>query len=205
MFFDGSEPCVALYSSLILHFRPFRKKSKIRWKTDVKIEAFWWLRTTFGVILFAYFTLSAFSKKVEKSMPKWRPKVADFDPKCDLGRPMVDWFYHFRRFLKIRKIVDFSTSLLGDEKSIKIDPWALRGCHRVSEYRAMVPDFGVSAPRAGPARVLSVDKNRYLKYRYIKTGIYNISNIKYRYIIHVSGSNTPMGRWPGEFRSRSEW
>ena len=90
-------------------------------------------------------------------------------------------------------------SLLGNEKSIKIDLWALRGCHRVSGYRAMAPDFGASAPRAGPARVLSVNKNRYLKYRYIKTGIYNISYIKIRYIIHVSGSNTPMGRWPGEF------
>ena len=28
--FDGSEPRLALYSSLILHFRPFRKKSKNR-------------------------------------------------------------------------------------------------------------------------------------------------------------------------------
>ena len=52
-------------------------------------------------------------------------------------------------------------SLLGDEKSIKIDLWALRGCHRVSEYRAVVPDLGASAPRAGPARVLSVNKNCY--------------------------------------------
>ena len=66
-------------------------------------------------------------------------------------------------------------------------------------YRAVAPDFGASAPRAGPARVLSVNKNRYLKYRYIKTGINNRSYIKIRYIIHVSGSNTPMGRWPGEF------
>ena len=131
-------------------------------------------------------------------MPKKMPQVVFFDPKCSLRRPRVDWFYHFRRFLKIRKIVDFSTSLLGDEKSIKIDPWALRGCHRVSGYRAMAPDFGASAPRAGPARVLSVNKNRYLKYRYIKTGIYNFSNVKFRFIIHVSGSNTPMGRWPGE-------
>ena len=137
--------------------RGFGKNMKIKWKIGPEIEGFWWLRTTFGVIVFAYFTLSAFSKKVEKSMPKWRPKVVDFDPKCDLGRPRVDWFYHVRRFLKIRKIVDFSTSLLGDEKSIKIDLWALRGCHRVSEYRAMAPDFGASAPRAGPARVLSVN------------------------------------------------
>ena len=91
--------------------RGFGKNMKIEWKIDAKIEGFWWLRTTFGVILFAYFTLSAFSKQAEKSMPKWSPKVVVFGPKCDLWRPRVDWFYNFCRFLKIRKIVDFSMSL----------------------------------------------------------------------------------------------
>ena len=49
-----------------------------------------WLRTTFGVILFAFFTLFQFSKKFEKSMPKGSPKVVIFDQKCDLGRSKVD-------------------------------------------------------------------------------------------------------------------
>ena len=62
-------------------------------------------------------------------------------------------------------------SLLGDEEPIKIDLWASKGCQGVSGYRAGVPDFGASAPRAGPARVLSVYKNRYFKSRYLKTAI----------------------------------
>ena len=46
--------------------RGFGKNMKIQWKNDAKIEGFWWLRTTFGVILFAYNTLSPFSKKNQK-------------------------------------------------------------------------------------------------------------------------------------------
>ena len=46
------------------------KNMKSWWKIDAKMNAFWWLGTTFGVILFAYFTLSPFSKKVKKSMLK---------------------------------------------------------------------------------------------------------------------------------------
>ena len=39
--FDGSEPRLALYSSLILHFRPFRKNRKIDAKRDPKSRCFW--------------------------------------------------------------------------------------------------------------------------------------------------------------------
>ena len=67
-----------------------RKSIKIEWKIYAKFEGFWWLRTTFGVIPYAYFTLLRFSKKIEKSMPKGRLKVILFDPKCDLGRSRVD-------------------------------------------------------------------------------------------------------------------
>ena len=91
--------------------RGFGKNSKIEWKIDAKIEGFWWLRTTFGVILFAYFTLLPFSKNIEKSMQKGMPKVGIFGPTTDPGRPRVDWFYYFRWLLKIRKMVDFSMSL----------------------------------------------------------------------------------------------
>ena len=54
------------------------------------MDTFYCLGTTFGVILFAYFTLSQFLKKIEKSMPKGRPKVILFDEKTVLGRAMVD-------------------------------------------------------------------------------------------------------------------
>ena len=53
-------------------------------------------------------------------MPKWNPKVVDFDPKCDLGRPRIDWFCHFGRFSKIRKIIDFSMSFLSTKNQLKI-------------------------------------------------------------------------------------
>ena len=43
-----------------------RKKHQHLIKLEAKIEGFWWLRTTFGVILFAYFTLLPFSKKNRK-------------------------------------------------------------------------------------------------------------------------------------------
>ena len=46
-----------------------------------------WLRTTFGVILFAYFTLSSFLEKVGKTMPKGFPKVIV----CAGRRPPHPW------------------------------------------------------------------------------------------------------------------
>ena len=54
-------------------------------------------KTTFGVILFAYFTLLPFSEKIEKSMQKGVPKVVCFGLKNDLGRPRVAWFGHLGR------------------------------------------------------------------------------------------------------------
>ena len=107
--------------------RGFGKNIKKQWTIDAKIEGFWWLRTTFGVILFAYNTLSPFSEKVEKSMPKGSPKVEVFAPKTDLGRSRVDWFCHFGRFLRIRKIIVFSMSFWVVKKSIKIEPWGAKG------------------------------------------------------------------------------
>ena len=48
-------------------------------------------RTTFGVILFAYFKLSPFLKQIEKSMPKAAPKVLFFDEKsADLRFGVLD-------------------------------------------------------------------------------------------------------------------
>ena len=102
--------------------RGFGKNMKIEWKIDAKIEGFWWLRTTFGVILFAYFTLLPFSKNTKKTMQKWMPKVVIFGSKTDLGRPRVDWFYPLWSFLMIRKIIDFLMSLWVVKKSIKIGP-----------------------------------------------------------------------------------
>ena len=114
--------------------RGFGKNMKIQWKNDAKIEGFWWLRTTFGVILFAYNTLSPFSEKNEKSMPKGSPKVEVFAPKTDLGRSRVDWFCHFGRFLRIRKIIVFSMSFWVVKKSIKIEPWGAKGRKHRSDF-----------------------------------------------------------------------
>ena len=121
--------------------RGFGKNMKIQWKTDAKIEGFRWLRTTFGVILFAYNTLSPFSEKIEKSMPKGSPKVEVFATQTDLGRPRVDWFCHLGRFLGVRKIVVFSMSFCVVKKSIKIDPWVVLGRFRRH-----------FAPRSAPGR-----------------------------------------------------
>ena len=59
----------------------------IWWKIDAKMGGFWWLGTTFGVILFAYFTLSQFLKKFEKSMPNGTSKVIV----CAGRRPPHPW------------------------------------------------------------------------------------------------------------------
>ena len=70
--------------------RGFGKNMKIWWKIDANIEGFWWLRTTFGVILFAYFTLLPFSGKAEKWMPKGDPQfivVAGRDRRTPGGKP----------------------------------------------------------------------------------------------------------------------
>ena len=40
MLFDGSEPCLALYSSLISHFRHFQKRSKNQCKQISKVMFF---------------------------------------------------------------------------------------------------------------------------------------------------------------------
>ena len=50
--------------------RGFGKNLKIQWKMNRKMCAFWWLRTTFGAILFAYFTLLPFSKRKTKNQCK---------------------------------------------------------------------------------------------------------------------------------------
>ena len=76
-------------------------------KINAQMDGFWWLGTTFGVILFAYFTLSPFLKKIEKSMPKLMPKGSFLVPKPKLGRPRIDWFDNFCGFLRIPKIIDF--------------------------------------------------------------------------------------------------
>ena len=114
-------------------WRGLGKNMKIWWKNDAKMEGFWWLGTTFGVILFAYFTLFRFSKKIEKSMPKGRPKVVIFDPKCDLGRSRVDLSDVFWRFWKIRKIDDFWMSLWTSKSRLKIEPWGAKGRKRCCE------------------------------------------------------------------------
>ena len=66
------------------------KYMKCWWEIDVKIEGFWWLGSTFGVILFAYFTLSPFSKNIEILMKKWSQNDAKSMPKSskiDFRRP----------------------------------------------------------------------------------------------------------------------
>ena len=73
----------------------------------MKMEGFWRLGTTFGVILSAYFTLSSFLKKLEKSMPKGNPQIVFFDEKWSLGRPRFDLFSHFCCFWWIEKSVIF--------------------------------------------------------------------------------------------------
>ena len=83
-------------------FNFFTKLQKRVWSLQFhRFNGFWGCRTPFDVILFAYFTLSPFSKKIEKSMPKGMPKVEFFDPKSDLGRSMLEWLCHFGRFLMI--------------------------------------------------------------------------------------------------------
>ena len=61
------------------------KNMQIAWKIHAKIKGFWWFRTTFGVILFAYFTLSAFSKKIKKSMVDCRRRALTAAPLGDTG------------------------------------------------------------------------------------------------------------------------
>ena len=56
--------------------RRFGKSMKMWWKIDANIEGFWWLRTTFGVILFAYFTFLPFSEKSKNQCKKECQKLS---------------------------------------------------------------------------------------------------------------------------------
>ena len=47
-------------------------------QSNVQINVFEWVKTTFGVVHFGYFTLVRFSKKIETSMQKGRPIAASF-------------------------------------------------------------------------------------------------------------------------------
>ena len=84
------------------------KNMKIRWKINAKMRGFWWPGTTFRIILFAYFTLSPFLKKVKKWMPKGMPKVILLDGKTVPGHHEFDQKQHFARFRKVQKKGDFS-------------------------------------------------------------------------------------------------
>ena len=111
IYLGSQNPCFLMarndvwrYTLCLFHtFALFEKTSK----NQCKMYAFWWLGTTFGVILFAYFTLSPFLKKIGKSMPKGTSKVMFFGPKTRLGRHWVDLSGYFWRFMTVRKISVF--------------------------------------------------------------------------------------------------
>ena len=63
------------------------------------MSAFWWLGTTFGVILFAYFTFSSFSEKIEKSMQKMFSKIRVFWCKTGTSGPQDRLILLFWLFL----------------------------------------------------------------------------------------------------------
>ena len=65
---------------------------------DANSEAFCWLRTALGAILFAYFTLSSFSKKIGKSTQRRPKKVLFLIIKIDPWVPRVDGFGNFDGF-----------------------------------------------------------------------------------------------------------
>ena len=78
------------------------KNMKIEWTINAKIEGFWWLRTMFGVILFAYFTLLPFSEKKERKINAKRdPKSCAFRFKNWSWAPQGGLILQFFWFLMI--------------------------------------------------------------------------------------------------------
>ena len=71
MTFDGSEPRLALYSSLILPFRPFRKNAKNRCEHRCFLMA---QNLVWRYTLRLFHTFAIF-EKIEKSMQNEMPKV----------------------------------------------------------------------------------------------------------------------------------
>ena len=133
--------------------RGFGKNMKIEWKIDAKIEAVWWLKTKFRIILFAYFTLLPFLKNVRKSMPNESPKVMFFGPKTDLQRPRVHWFCNFGRFLRMRKIIDFLMRLQWSKKSEKSAQVATSSRYKAKDSTSRWRFSGTRVPGSRPFRV----------------------------------------------------
>ena len=71
--------------------REFGKNIKIRWSIDTKIRCFWWLGTTLGVISFAYFKLSVFSKK-----KRWKKVDAKRDAQTGCPKSLILYIFIYR-------------------------------------------------------------------------------------------------------------
>ena len=121
-----------LFVSIDGHFDPrkmvsgrgFGKNMKNRWKTDAKIEGFWWLGTTFGVILFTYFTFSPFWKSI-RNLSKWEPQSHVFWSKT------ISTFWCYSRNV---------------EKTIKIDHWSTKGRNGSAPDAPGPPKRGTNHP-----------------------------------------------------------
>ena len=85
--------------------------------------------------------------KIRKSMPKESPKVMFFGPKTDLQRPRVHWFCNLGKFLRMRKISDFSMPLWvskkcpGSSLPWKSGRWCSPGVPREPPFRAQFIGF----------------------------------------------------------------
>ena len=157
--FNGSEPRLALYSSLISHIHHFWKQSKNQWKKGPRKSCF----------LIQKRALDA-KGSIEGTI------FLDFS-----------WF---------EKSLIFQCHEGASKNPQKSSPGASKGRHGAAT-RARWHQFWRRLPQGRPPRAYyqnintGIIKNRFENTGFIKTG----------YKKSESGSNTPMGRWPGDFFS----
>ena len=96
-------------------------------KNEPKKERFWERKTCQNHVRVIKIKVFRFLKKVEKSMPKWLPKVIQNRPKSTMGPSRFDLFIDFIDFGPCRKKHVFSIGPKATQQKLKINQNAPKG------------------------------------------------------------------------------
>ena len=165
---DGPEPRLTLYSSLISHFRTFRKQLKNQCKNGCFLMArnhVW----RYTLRLFHTFALFEKNRKIDaKRHPESHVFWLEKRPSGHKARLTLQ-FWSFLGDLKNH----WFFNVTGERPKIyKIEPWSVQGLKRIRRGSHDGTRFRRKCPRAGPARVLSDYKYRFYKKRFPKYRFY---------------------------------
>ena len=112
------------------------------------MDGFWWLGTTFGVILFAYFTLSPFLEKIEKSMPKGLPKSMKIGLKIDFWQTFGLLCRLFGSFGRCQKMMKFWSRFGRSANLKKLAQWSPKGAPDANDQLLLAARVPRPASRA---------------------------------------------------------